>query len=320
MPKYLPEEITHELFGIDPEKFYAELFSFGRDIDRFSQPANRYEISHEKIRLMVDNLKRCLPKGGDVLDVGCGSGPFGPTILAHVPGVRLFGVDMSRKCVKGTSRNGYTESKCSNLAAGLPYQDARFDAVISMDLLGHIEFRHKDALIREMSRVTRPGGIGHHGAETGFIDYLNCNPADPNDLVRKYVLAQGHIGTEPARHLERRFSTCFSEVKWDITYVYPFLDIDNIASADYFERDFHETLRLFPNPEARLLCNVVIGRFNTYFINLYKKLFGKAFQPYDDPAEQQTASGDGDPVDARVTAIARELCRPAGFASFLVRK
>jgi ubiquinone/menaquinone biosynthesis C-methylase UbiE len=269
---------------------------------------------------MVSNLERCLPKGGEVLDVGCGSGPFGPTIHAHVPGVRLFGVDMSRKCVEGASRNGYTESKCSDLAAGLPYEDARFDAVISMDLLGHIEFRHKDVLIREMSRVTRPGGIGHHGAETGFIDYLNCNPADPNDWVRKYVQAQGHIGVEPARRLERRFSTCFSEVKWDITYLYPFLDINNIAPADYFEKQFHETLKTFPSLEARLLVNVVIGRFNRYFIDLYRKVFGKAFQPYDEPPGQETHSGDGDSVDARVAAIARELVHPGGFSSFLVKK
>jgi ubiquinone/menaquinone biosynthesis C-methylase UbiE len=322
MPKYRPEEITYELFGIDPEKFYAKLFSYGAaQPDLLADPASKYLNSRQKQRLLVEALRRLLPGGGDVLDVGCGSGPFGPTILAHAPGVRLFGVDMSRECVQQACANGYAGGEACDFVSGLPYPDGRFDAVISMDLLGHIEFRHKDRVIREIWRVTRPGGGGLHGVETTFVDYLNCNPADPNDPVRKYVHAQGHIGVEPARHAEKRFAACFSRVEWNITYLYPLLEFNNLANFDYFEKEFHELLRKHgKGPDAEILADLLLGRLNAYFIDVCQKAFGPAFRPYDQPWwEEQPPTGENPAADA-VAAVARQLCRPGGFACFTVGK
>ena len=321
MPTYRPEEITYELFGIDPEKFYAEKFGFGPAIpDLLSNPASKYRNSMQKPRLLIDALRRSLPRGGDVLDVGCGSGPLGLTILSNVPGVRLFGVDMSPRCIEQARSNGYTDGRCCDFLSSLPYPDARFDAVISTNFLGHIEFRRKDGVIRETHRVTRPGGVGWHGVETAFVDYFHCDPGDPDDPVRRYVSSEGHIGVEPARHVQRRFAACFSHVEWNITYLYPLLEFNNLANFPYFEEDFHEMLRRYSSgDEAKILADILLGRLNTYFIELYEKTFGPAFRPYDDPHEESSAAG-AETVNESVLAAAKALCRPAGFASFLVRK
>jgi ubiquinone/menaquinone biosynthesis C-methylase UbiE len=320
MPKYRLEEITYELFGINPAEYYANLFSYGSAIpDLFADPTWKYRNSLQKQRLVVESLRGSLPRGGDVLDVGCGSGPFGPTLLAHVPGVRLFGVDMSSKCIEQARANGYTDGVACDFVAGLPYPDGRFDAVISMDCMGHIEFRHKDNVVREMSRVTRPGGVGWHGVETAFVDYLNCSPADPNDPVRKYVHAQGHIGVEPARHAQRRFERCFSRVEWNITYFYPLLEFNNLANFDYFEKDFHEMLRKHgKGADAETLGDILLGRLNAYFIELCQRTFGPAFRPYDAPPDDEP--GAEQLADPAVGAVARNICRPGGFACFTVGK
>ena len=321
MPKYRPEEITYELFGINPAEYYANLFSYGSaNPDLFADAAWKYRSSLQKQRLLVESLRGSLPRGGDVLDVGCGSGPWGPTLLAHVPGIRLFGVDMSRKCIQQVRANGYVEGIACDFVSGLPYPDGRFDAVISTDVMGHIEFRHKDNVVREIGRVTRPGGIGWHGIETGFVDYLNCNPADPKDPVRKYVHAQGHVGVEPARLVQGRFQRCFSRVEWNITYLHPLLEFNNLANADYFEKDFHEMLRRYgASDEAKVLADLLLGRLNIYFIELCRKTFGPAFRPYDAPPGDEPAT-DAELADPAVAAVARDLCRPGGFACFAVTK
>jgi len=175
---------------------------------------------------------------------------------------------------------------------GDPYPDERFDGVISMDFFGHVEFRFKDAIILEISRVTRHGGCGQHSAETGFIDYFNSDPTNPDDLIRRYVHVDGHIGVEPAACLKKRFASCFSRVETNVTYLHPFYDIDNLKNVygNIFDEEFASVLRKFTHPEASQMARVILGRFNRYFIDLYQDVFGASFQPDDDPVSHPSES------------------------------
>jgi ubiquinone/menaquinone biosynthesis C-methylase UbiE len=328
--KYAPEEITYELFGIDPAEFYKTKFALGEGLaDALANPVFRYEVAYEKFRRLIADLRSFLPGGGKVLDIGCGAGTYGPTLLANVPGIELHGVDMSEECLVHARDNGYRRCELFDLRHPLPYKDAAFDAVFSMDLLGHIEFRSKDALVAEMARVTVPGGAGHHGAETAFVDYFDCDPLDNGDKVRRYVLFEGHIGVEPVEAFAERFARHYSSVECSPTYLYPFAHKDTFEKC--FEDDFRETCEKHGQAESIQITNLVLGRLNQYFQKLYGRVFGSAFPGLAQPPPTAEHERSREELQRRIDdhnrrfrmdfmAVPFELFRPFAFSSITLRK
>ena len=100
--------------------------------------------------------------GLNVLDVGCGSGRYMLHALRRGAS-RSIGVDLSAAML----RRAYTELTACRFNAGiglaqggmhaLPVLDAWADLTLSGLVIGHLEHLH-DAL-RELRRVTRPGGV-----------------------------------------------------------------------------------------------------------------------------------------------------------------
>lgn len=322
MPKFEEDQITYELFGINPPEFYAKRFDLGGAVpDLLASALDWHEISRTKVRLLVEALRRHLPRGGEVLDLGCGSGPFGPTLLSHVPGLRLVGIDMSEVCIEQARLNGYAEACAADFLSGLPYADGRFDGIISVDVFGHVEFRHKDALVDELARVTKPGGINVHGAESGWVDYFNCTPSDPDDPIRRYVWVEGHVAVEPAVRLAARFRRAFRRVETDVTFLWPFLPgqqgAELLLGADAGRLD-----GFFSNPDNLYAANVLTGAANRHFIRLLKEVFGPAFHPQEMLPPWYTEGRTLDLPDANngLSPHWRErlaaLWKPCGFTTF----
>jgi SAM-dependent methyltransferase len=101
---------------------------------------------------------------GDVLDVGCGIGHWGQLLAKILPdSTRVWGIDRDplwagkaaeRACLRGlASRFAYYVS----VAEKLPFTDSSFDLVTCQTLLIHA--RDPVAVLNEMIRVTRPGGL-----------------------------------------------------------------------------------------------------------------------------------------------------------------
>lgn len=97
--------------------------------------------------------------GARVLDVGCGGGLVAE-VLAKA-GARVAGIDRSRVSLQAARRHHDTGPDSPGYACAdaeaLPFPDAAFDAVVSSDFLEHVH--DLDAVVREMSRVVRPGGV-----------------------------------------------------------------------------------------------------------------------------------------------------------------
>jgi ubiquinone/menaquinone biosynthesis C-methylase UbiE len=93
-----------------------------------------------------------------VLDVGCGTGNLSFS-LAQMPQVRgVHGIDFSPVYVehaKRQSRDARLDFQVGD-ACSLPFPDASFDHSLSMLVLQFIP--QADLAVREMRRVTRPGG------------------------------------------------------------------------------------------------------------------------------------------------------------------
>jgi SAM-dependent methyltransferase len=117
----------------------------------------------------VDHLELCARRLGfdavrSVLDVGAGVGHWG-RLLGHVlpPDVTVVGIDREPKWVEEATRRaddaglGDRYSYLQASAEDLPFEDESFDLVTCQTVLMHVADPRR--VIREMTRVTKPGGL-----------------------------------------------------------------------------------------------------------------------------------------------------------------
>jgi 2-polyprenyl-6-hydroxyphenyl methylase/3-demethylubiquinone-9 3-methyltransferase len=120
---------------------------------------------------ILREISHYLGESAEILDVGCGGG-FLSNDLA-IAGHRVTGIDLSAESLKVAARFDRTKSVQYEVADAytLPYPDQSFDAVTAMDFLEHVE--NPGAVIDEMSRVLRPGGLFFfHTFNRNFLSWL----------------------------------------------------------------------------------------------------------------------------------------------------
>jgi ubiquinone/menaquinone biosynthesis C-methylase UbiE len=99
-------------------------------------------------------------EGQDVLEIGCGAGQCSRWVLVH--GGKPVGIDVSMRQLQHSRRideehRVVVPTLCAS-AAGLPFAAASFDVVFSA--FGALQFvADADALVADVSRVLRPGGV-----------------------------------------------------------------------------------------------------------------------------------------------------------------
>jgi SAM-dependent methyltransferase len=111
----------------------------------------------------TDFLRETLqPRAGDrILDVGCGVGTAEVTLgQLGISQMKLFGVDLIelrvRDAVKAAGSHNIRARFATANACALPFPNARFDSSFCIAVLQHI--RDRAAAVRELARVTKPGG------------------------------------------------------------------------------------------------------------------------------------------------------------------
>jgi demethylmenaquinone methyltransferase / 2-methoxy-6-polyprenyl-1,4-benzoquinol methylase len=119
--------------------FVTRLFSYGMDM--------RWK------RLGVKQAP--LPENAVVLDLAAGTGDFSRLVLQRFPNARAVAVDITEEMLRVARSRGLNEAVCGD-AQKLPFADASFDCVFVG--YGLRNFPSLDAALREIMRVTRPGG------------------------------------------------------------------------------------------------------------------------------------------------------------------
>jgi SAM-dependent methyltransferase len=142
--------------------------------DFFESDASRYEeavkhsiafagAEHElflaaKARLLLD-MAACLGPVSElkVLDVGCGNGKLDLSLQPHVG--EVHGTDVADQMIAEArllNPSGHYEPYDGRV---LPYVDKTFDLVFAVCVFHHVEPDARPALISEMARVVRVGGM-----------------------------------------------------------------------------------------------------------------------------------------------------------------
>jgi SAM-dependent methyltransferase len=122
----------------------------------------RYEEHHRERRdegdfvfvpERVPLFRAAIGTGKRVLDLGCRSG----ALTRHfVEGNTVVGLDVDAAALEKAAGLGI-EPIQANVEEPLPFDDASFDAVVAGELFEHLQF--PDALVGEIRRVLRPGGV-----------------------------------------------------------------------------------------------------------------------------------------------------------------
>ena len=96
--------------------------------------------------------------GSRLLDVGCGSGQL--ALIAAKDGLDVTGVDIATNLIERARARAQGEGLRARFeeadAEALPFQDASFDAVLS--LIGAMFATRPDLVAKELLRVCKPGG------------------------------------------------------------------------------------------------------------------------------------------------------------------
>lgn len=97
-----------------------------------------------------------LPRGQRLLDIGCRTGNHFRNLAAKSD--LAIGIDIDRNALSLARRQhqGVSDGFLQGDARRLPFVDASFDVVTTLDVIEHVAERHD--VVAEISRVLRPGG------------------------------------------------------------------------------------------------------------------------------------------------------------------
>ena len=128
-----------------------------------------------------------IPKEGRVLDLGCGDGRLSKIIKAH--GFETYGMDINPAAINlAKAKPDYVGIVFSiQDAKSTTYEDDFFDAVIEQAVLACVEKSSRFAVLTEVYRILKPGGVLSI-AEFGFKE-------DLHERYRGDALASGEYGT-----------------------------------------------------------------------------------------------------------------------------
>ena len=191
----------------DVKKFYEEKFATDTRFDVSGITLWHYNINFAKYFWIYRNVN----PNSRVLDFGCGSGTLA---ILKSKGCRITGIDYSKKALEIAKKiNNYDSVFCGSIFE-FDQHPKSFDYIVSLDVFGHIPFDEKDAVIQELKKYLKEGGVMLHGIECGNVNYDEMT----EDELRAFVEIDGHVGMENKEININRFKKFFQCVDGEVRF------------------------------------------------------------------------------------------------------
>jgi ubiquinone/menaquinone biosynthesis C-methylase UbiE len=217
------------------------------DLSRYEGSANRYRqtVMGNAYRRLVGPLK-----GKRILDVACGTGRG----LADFARDAAFAVggDASLDMLSAAAQKTAPDPRCtlaSVYAQELPFRDAAFDVVTSLNFLHLFPVETQRKMVDEMKRVVKPGGIV----------VIELDNALQGLLVGPYKRWSGRErGSLPGEirhvvgqrcHVARYYGAVFP-ILWRVFHYFPSV-FSQLEKVEYFLP--------FNRLGARIYCKIIVG-------------------------------------------------------------
>jgi len=171
--------------------------------DRYDEWAQSYDAdltswSYQAPTVVAEAVVNRHPAASSVLDVGCGTGLVGRALRARGFAGRISGLDISQASLEIAQQSGAYESlERADLQQRLAFEDDSVDAVVCAGVMTYLP--EVEAVWREFSRVTRPGGVVVATQREDLWHTRNCQ-AVVDQLQTDGVWTPLEI-TGPARYL-----------------------------------------------------------------------------------------------------------------------
>jgi ubiquinone/menaquinone biosynthesis C-methylase UbiE len=130
-----------------------------RAVPEFASPAEHYDrfmgrYTVPLARALADEAG--VAEGMEVIDVGCGPGGLTSELADRVGAQSVAAIDPAEQFVAACRRRNPGADVRQGVAEALPWEDDAFDAALSCLVIAFMN--DADAGLREMARVTMPGG------------------------------------------------------------------------------------------------------------------------------------------------------------------
>jgi SAM-dependent methyltransferase len=220
-----PQSIwRHSHIRLSPEQFETAAGLIAKAVvergwdqipDRFADWQAQIDDAERAAR--VDDLLARVPRGADILELGCGAG--GATTQRLAAHGRLIGVDISAEQLLRARERIPAATFIHGDAATVELADAGFDAVVSLYALNNLPREELGALFRHIRRWLRPGGLFLASLPASDLpawqgDWLGVDMFFSGWDADTTLRLAGEAGLEVVDHRVERMQEPEGEVRW----------------------------------------------------------------------------------------------------------
>lgn len=148
----MPGSITRVIARREPPTTIQAVPEFASPAEHYDRFMGRYAVP--LARALADEAG--VEQGMATIDVGCGSGALTSELADRVGAQNVAAIDPAEQFVAACRRRNPGADVRQGVAEALPWADDAFDTALSCLVIAFMD--DADAGLREMARVTRPGG------------------------------------------------------------------------------------------------------------------------------------------------------------------
>lgn len=117
------------------------------------------DVQARKMGLIAGMIKRTGLLEGNILDIGCGDGKHTFDLQKMLPDFSFSGADFSERAITYARMLAPQIPFYIQDGTKLQFQDASFDAIVSIEVIEHIPIPDVPLFLQEIIRLLKPGGV-----------------------------------------------------------------------------------------------------------------------------------------------------------------